>query len=128
MENFNLHILDYNIWFYHDNLAKLVDSVTEEEKRYLEDFCKEIGNIFGSEIKLFWGIKYGGKSNEKVLSHIANNRHDLDLIEPEYMEKGYLKYMGHNLTGDMAKAPIFSIAVSYISLLNKQAVKIKNLK
>jgi len=127
-DNFTLHATGGQVWFYHDDLESLINSVTEEDKREIEKYSAGLGKIFGREIKLYWGYQSGDKRIENLLSHVSGDRQDLDLVEPDEIEHGHLKYLEHNVTNDGVRAPVLSIATMYISILIKQAVKYKNLR
>jgi hypothetical protein len=125
-DSFDLHIYSDGtvVHYYHKDLKKLIDSVTGEEKTELGRYADVIGTIFGHEIKLSWGYDYGSVEIENVLAHInVGSQQALDLSEPGGIEKGYLRYQGHNLTSDYVKAPVFSILLGYLSILSKHAVK-----
>jgi UDP-galactopyranose mutase len=52
-DNFSLHATYDTIWFYHKDLSKLIDSLTENEKKLLESYCNDVGKICGRDIKHF---------------------------------------------------------------------------
>ncbi len=125
-ENFDVHIYSSLVYYYHQDLKKLIDSVTKEDKKKLEQLSCELAEKSGQEIKLSWGFKHHDKTIENVLSHISfyKIRQSFDLIEPEKIQNGHLKYLEHNIgTSDQARAPIFSILLNYFSILNKLAIR-----
>ena len=124
-DNFDIHLYSGGmVSYYHKNVKALIDSVTKEDRLKLENLAKELSQSFGKEIKLTWGFE-GYNNIENVLGHIIIKqlRQGLHLSEPEGINVGYLKYRAHNLDNDYAKAPIFSILLQYISILDKNAVR-----
>lgn len=112
-DNFTLHIMGDRVSYFHEDLQKMIDSVTEEEK-------KELGSFIDS-VEITWGY-FLEKDIENVLSHICSKRRQcFHLADPSHIEKGYLTYQAHNLTNDYVKGPAYAVVLMYIALLNRHA-------
>jgi len=123
-DNLDLRLMYESLYYFHKDLPRLIDSVTEEEKEQIESFSREISRRFGREVSLTWGYGLVDGKIENVLAHICSlPRQCLHLTDAKDIERGYLKYQGHNLDGDLVQAPAYAIVVMYIAILNGHAVR-----
>jgi len=123
-DNFDLHIYSNNVSYYHKDLIKLIDSVTEKDKSELEKLATEVSKKLVREVKLIFGYKLRDRYINNILGHVlSGDRQDFDL-NPIDLDQGYLKYHEHNIgSNDDIKAALYSVLLKYISILNKHAIK-----
>ena len=69
-DNFDLHIYSNDVSYYHKDLMKLIDSVTEKDKAELEKLANETSKKLGREVKLIWGYKLRDPYIDNILGHV----------------------------------------------------------
>ena len=123
-DNFDLRLMHEGLHYFHEELPRLIDAVTEEEKARIESFSREISRRFRHKVELTWGYDLVDGKIEKVLAHICSlPRHCLHLTDPGDIKRGHLKYQGHNLDSNLLQAPAYAVAVMYIAILNGHGVR-----